>query len=85
MATGAEILFSLLLLAGWHTRAAALLSGFLLLTFGVAMVRRNSNSSTLNGKLSQFARSKAPPIPVRTAKFRGALTPNASVRRFSEV
>ena len=43
------------------------------------MVRRNSNSSTLNGKLSQFARSKAPPTPVKTAKFRGALTPNASV------
>ena len=39
--------------------------------------RRDSNSSTLNGKLSQFARSKAPPTPVRTAKFSGALTPNA--------
>ena len=30
-------------------------------------VRRDSNSSTLNGKLSQFARSQAPPTPVRTA------------------
>ena len=29
--------------------------------------------------VSQFARSKAPPTPEKTAKFRGALTPNASV------
>ena len=43
------------------------------------MVRRDSNSSTLREKLSRLARSKAPPIPVRTAKFRGALIPNASV------
>lgn len=37
IATCAEILFGLLLLVGWHTRAAALLSALLLLTFGVAM------------------------------------------------
>jgi len=37
IATGAEILFGLLLLVGWHTRAAAWLSGLLLLTFGVSM------------------------------------------------
>src|SRR6201995_647154 len=37
IATGAEILFGVLLLVGWHTRAAALLSGVLLVTFGVAM------------------------------------------------
>ena len=37
MATGAEILFGLLLLVGWHTRATARLSGLLLLSFGVAM------------------------------------------------
>ena len=43
------------------------------------MVQRDSNLSAPNGKLSQFARSMAPPIPVRTAKFSGALTPNASV------
>jgi AhpD family alkylhydroperoxidase len=35
--TGAEILFGLLLLVGWHTRAAALLSGLFLLTFRLAM------------------------------------------------
>ena len=34
IATGAEILFGLLVLIGWHTRAAALLSALLLLTFG---------------------------------------------------
>ena len=37
IATGAEILFGLLLVIGWRTRAAALLSALLLLTFGVAM------------------------------------------------
>jgi uncharacterized membrane protein YphA (DoxX/SURF4 family) len=37
VATGAEILCGLLLLVGWHTRATALLSGLLLLSFGVAM------------------------------------------------
>jgi uncharacterized membrane protein YphA (DoxX/SURF4 family) len=35
--TGAEILFGLLLLVGWHTRTAALLSGILLMAFGLAM------------------------------------------------
>jgi uncharacterized membrane protein YphA (DoxX/SURF4 family) len=37
IATAAEILFGLLLIVGWRTRTAALLSGLLLLTFGVAM------------------------------------------------
>jgi uncharacterized membrane protein YphA (DoxX/SURF4 family) len=33
----AEILFGLLLLVGWHTRTAALLSGILLTAIGLAM------------------------------------------------
>jgi uncharacterized membrane protein YphA (DoxX/SURF4 family) len=37
IATGAEILFGLLLVIGWRTRAAALLSALLLLTFGMSM------------------------------------------------
>jgi uncharacterized membrane protein YphA (DoxX/SURF4 family) len=37
IATGAEILFGLLLIIGWRTRVAALLSALLLLTFGVSM------------------------------------------------
>jgi uncharacterized membrane protein YphA (DoxX/SURF4 family) len=37
IATGAEIIFGLLLVVGWRTRTAALLSALLLLTFGVAM------------------------------------------------
>ena len=37
IATGAETLFGLLLLVGWHRRAAALSSGLLLLSFGLAM------------------------------------------------
>lgn len=37
VATLAEILLGLLLFIGWHTRAVALLSAILLVTFGVAM------------------------------------------------
>ena len=48
IATGAEILFGLLLLVGWHTRAAALLSGLLLLTFGVAMTLALGVKAPLN-------------------------------------
>ena len=37
IATAAEILFGLLLIVSWHTRATAVLSGLLLLVFGVSM------------------------------------------------
>jgi uncharacterized membrane protein YphA (DoxX/SURF4 family) len=48
LATGAEILFGLLLLVGWHTRVAALLSGLLLLTFGVSMTLALGIKAPLN-------------------------------------
>jgi uncharacterized membrane protein YphA (DoxX/SURF4 family) len=48
IATGAEICLGLLLLAGWRTRAAALLSGLLLLTFGVAMTLALGVKAPLN-------------------------------------
>ncbi len=48
IATGAEILCGLLLLVGWHTRSAALLSGLLLLTFGVAMTLALGVKAPLN-------------------------------------
>jgi len=48
IATGAEILFGVLLLVGWHTRAAALLSGLLLMTFGVAMTLAVGIKAPLN-------------------------------------
>jgi uncharacterized membrane protein YphA (DoxX/SURF4 family) len=48
IATGAEILFGLLLLVGWHTRGAALLSGLLLMTFGVAMTLALGVKAPLN-------------------------------------
>jgi uncharacterized membrane protein YphA (DoxX/SURF4 family) len=48
IATSAEILFGLLLLVGWHTRAAALLSGLLLLSFGVAMTLALGVKAPLN-------------------------------------
>src|ERR1700709_2371534 len=48
VATGAEILIGLLLLVGWRTRAAALLSGLLLLTFGAAMTLALGIKAPLN-------------------------------------
>jgi uncharacterized membrane protein YphA (DoxX/SURF4 family) len=48
IATGAEILFGLLLIVGWHTRAAALLSGLLLLAFGMAMTLALGIKAPLN-------------------------------------
>ena len=48
IATGAETLFGLLLLVGWHTRATALLSGLLLLSFGAAMTLALGVKAPLN-------------------------------------
>ena len=48
IATGAEILFGLLLLVGWRTRAAALSSACLLLVFGVAMTLALGIKAPLN-------------------------------------
>ena len=48
IATGTEILCGLLLLVGWHTRATALLSGLLLLSFGVAMTLALGVKAPLN-------------------------------------
>jgi uncharacterized membrane protein YphA (DoxX/SURF4 family) len=48
IATGAEIFLGLLLLVGWRTRAAAFLSGLLLLTFGVAMTLALGIKAPLN-------------------------------------
>lgn len=48
ISTGAEILFGLLLLFGWHTRTTALLSGILLLAFGTAMALALGVKAPLN-------------------------------------
>jgi uncharacterized membrane protein YphA (DoxX/SURF4 family) len=48
IATSAEVLFGILLLVGWHTRAAALLSGLLLLSFAVAMTLALGVKAPLN-------------------------------------
>lgn len=48
VATCAEICFGLLLLVGWHTRAAALLSALLLLAFGVSMTLALGVKAPLN-------------------------------------
>lgn len=48
IATGAETLFGLLLIFGWHTRATALLAGLLLLTFALAMTLALGIKAPLN-------------------------------------
>ena len=48
IATCAESVFGLLLLVGWHTRTAALLAGFLLLTFAAAMTLSLGIKAPLN-------------------------------------
>jgi len=48
IATGAETLFGLLLLVGWHTRATAVFSGLLLLSFGLAMTLALGVKAPLN-------------------------------------
>src|SRR4051794_30384719 len=48
IATGAEIFLGLFLIIGWHTRVAALLSGLLLLTFGVSMTLALGVKAPLN-------------------------------------
>src|SRR5215470_7243085 len=53
LATYAEILFGLLLIAGWQTRITALCSGILLMTFGLAMTLALGIKSPLN--LSVFS------------------------------
>jgi quercetin dioxygenase-like cupin family protein/uncharacterized membrane protein YphA (DoxX/SURF4 family) len=69
IATAAEIVLGLLLLVGWHTRASALLSALLLLTFGVAMivglgVKAPLNYSVFTGVGGPAAR-KLPELPVQ--------------------
>jgi uncharacterized membrane protein YphA (DoxX/SURF4 family) len=48
ISTGAEVLIGLLLLVGWHTRTAALLSGVLLMAFGLAMALALGVKAPLN-------------------------------------
>ena len=48
VATGAEILFGLLVLVGWHTRIAARLSGLLLIVFATSMTVALGAKSVLN-------------------------------------
>jgi uncharacterized membrane protein YphA (DoxX/SURF4 family) len=48
IATGAEIIFGLLLLVGWRTRTVALFSGLLMLTFAVSMTLALGIKAPLN-------------------------------------
>lgn len=48
ISTGAGILLGLLLVVGWQTRIAALLSGILLMSFGVAMTLALGIEAPLN-------------------------------------
>ena len=97
IATGAELLFGLLLLVGWHTRAAALLSGLLLLTFGVAMtlalgVKAPLNFAVLTGVGGAFLLANCESFPFsvdellfrRTIQRRTDESSTSSTIRFTE-
>jgi uncharacterized membrane protein YphA (DoxX/SURF4 family) len=77
IATAAETLFGLLLVVGWHTRITALLSGLLLLSFGVAMTLALGIKAPLNfavftgvGGALLLASSKSFPLSVDELLFR---------------
>jgi uncharacterized membrane protein YphA (DoxX/SURF4 family) len=84
-ATGAEILFGVLLLIGWHTRAAALSSGILLLIFGTAMtlalgIKAPLNFAVLTGIGGAFALSNFESVPFSVDE----LVSRGTKHRFSE-
>jgi hypothetical protein len=64
--TGAELLFGLLLV-GWHTRVTALLSGFLLMLFGLAMTLALGVKAPLN--YSVFAAAGGPLLLAHSDRF----------------
>jgi uncharacterized membrane protein YphA (DoxX/SURF4 family) len=90
IATGAEILFGLLLLVGWHTRTASLLSGLLLLTFGTAMTLALGIKAPLNfavltgiGGAWLLANCESFPISVDDLLFRRNIQRSADERSTS--
>src|SRR6185369_11948521 len=85
VATSAEILFGVLLLVGWHTRAAALLSGLLLLTFGVAMtvalgIKAPLNFAVLTGVGGAFFLANCEGFPFSVDE----LLSRRTIQRFTE-
>ena len=83
--TGAELLFGLLLLAGWHTRVTALLSGLLLMLFGLAMAFALGVEAPLNasvfpaaGGAFLLAHSERFPFSVDDLLFRRCRTAGAN-------
>jgi uncharacterized membrane protein YphA (DoxX/SURF4 family) len=74
ISTGAEILFGLLLVIGWHTRTTALLSGILLMAFGVAMtlalgVEAPLNSSVFSAAAGASLLTNCPRFPFSVDQF----------------
>jgi uncharacterized membrane protein YphA (DoxX/SURF4 family) len=97
LATGAEILFGVLLFFGWRTRVAALLSGLLLLTFGVAMtialgVKAPLNFAVLTGVGGAFLLANCESYPFsidelllrRSIQRRTNVSSTSSTIRFTE-
>jgi uncharacterized membrane protein YphA (DoxX/SURF4 family) len=68
LATFAETLFGVLLLAGWRTRIVALCSGVLLAAFGLAMtlalgIKAPLNFSVFSAAAGSLLLAAAPPSP----------------------
>jgi len=74
IATGAEILFGFLLLLGWHTRVTALLSGLLMVIFGMAMtialgIKAPLNFAVLTGIGGAFLIATCQNLPFSVDEF----------------
>jgi uncharacterized membrane protein YphA (DoxX/SURF4 family) len=76
LATCAEILLGLLLLAGWHTRITALCSGMLLMIFGLAMtlalgIKAPLNFSVFSAAGGSLLLATCPAFPLSVDALRG--------------
>ena len=74
ISTGAEILFGLLLIAGWQTRITAACSGILLLIFGLAMtlalgIKAPLNFSVFSAAGGSFLLATCPAFPFSLDEF----------------
>ncbi|WP_255551187.1 hypothetical protein [Granulicella sp. dw_53] len=89
VATIAEILFGVLLLVGWHTRAAALLGGLLLLTFGTAMtialgIKAPLNFAVLTGVGGAFVLANCESLPFSVDELLSRRTADPFAQRVHE-
>jgi uncharacterized membrane protein YphA (DoxX/SURF4 family) len=85
VATCAEVLLGLLLVAGWHTRIAVLCSAILLMTFGLTMtlalgVKSPLNSSVFSAAAGSVLLATCPAFPFSVDEIRESTHVRAAER-----